>query len=63
MLRVHSDVICFASGPQQWEVAIEQALTDGGVGTPERRIAVARENSWDARAEVVLGWLASLCHC
>lgn len=60
MLRVHSDVIRFATGPEEWEDAIDEALTRGGVGTPERRIAVARENSWDARAELLQRWLAGL---
>jgi hypothetical protein len=60
VLRVHSDVIRFATGPEEWEEAIDEGLTRGGVGTPERRIADASENSWDARAELLNQWLVGL---
>ena len=60
MLRPHADVIRFASAPDQWERAIDEALGSGGAGTPEQRIAVAREHSWDARAQILQQWLAGL---
>ena len=60
MVRVHNDVIRFATGVDDWETALDQALVEGGVGTPEQRIRVAREHSWDARAQVLRGWLTDL---
>jgi glycosyltransferase involved in cell wall biosynthesis len=60
MVRVHKDVIRFATGVGDWERAIDEALEEGGVGTPEERIAVASEHSWDARARVLRQWLAGL---
>jgi len=60
MLRVHSDVIRFASGLDEWETAIAHALAEGGVGTPDERRAAARNNSWDVRAQQLSDWLAGL---
>ena len=47
----HRDVIDFAETPAEWIQAIERALTSGGVGTPDQRRTVARENSWEKRTE------------
>jgi teichuronic acid biosynthesis glycosyltransferase TuaH len=60
VLRSTADVIRFAAGPGEWDEAIEEALVRGGAGTPERRVAVARDNSWDARATVLEQWLLRL---
>jgi len=45
----HRDVIDFADTPEEWIVAIERALTGGGVGTREERRAVALANTWESR--------------
>lgn len=60
MLQVHADVLRFATGADEWESAIDEALTRGGVGTRERRVAVAGEHSWDSRAALLQRWLVGL---
>jgi len=55
-----SDVVRVAEGVDDWQAAIEDALTTGGCGTPEQRRAVALENTWDKRAQTLNAWLAEL---
>jgi len=55
-LRAHADVVRFALGADDWERAIEEALEDGGMGTIEQRRAVARDNTWDIRADQLMTW-------
>lgn len=47
----HRDVMDFADTPAEWIVAIDRALTKGGVGTREERLAVARANTWENRLD------------
>jgi glycosyltransferase involved in cell wall biosynthesis len=54
------DILSVARDVDGWQVAIEEALATGGRGTPERRKAIAAENSWDARAQLLEHWLMNL---
>lgn len=56
-IRPFAHVVALAETPAQWIEAIECALASGGVGTPERRRAVARQNTWEHRIDVLEGWL------
>lgn len=56
-VRRFSSVLEIAPTLDKWIVAIERALTSGGVGTPERRRAVALENTWDKRVDQLEDWL------
>ncbi len=47
----YKHVIALARTVDEWEAAVEDALTRGGQGTPEERMGVARQNTWDARVE------------
>ena len=47
----HRDVMDFADSPGEWMAALERALTEGGIGSLEERLAVARANSWEKRSE------------
>lgn len=59
-VRPFSTVVRMAEGVDDWQAAIEEALTTGGRGTPEQRRAVAAENSWDSRVNVLNAWLSNL---
>jgi uncharacterized SAM-binding protein YcdF (DUF218 family)/glycosyltransferase involved in cell wall biosynthesis len=49
----HGDVVAVATGPDDFVRAIEQALTASTPEDAQRRIAVARENSWPRRIEAM----------
>jgi len=55
-----SNVIRFADTLDEWNRAITEALVSGGCGTPEEREAIARDNSWEARSEMLEHWLLEL---
>lgn len=55
-----AEVVQIAESVDEWESCIEEAILRGGLGTPERRRAIAVENSWDRRADVLKGWLAQV---
>ena len=55
-----SDVVRVADGVDDWEASIEEALREGGRGTPDERRAIAAENSWDQRAETLNAWLTQM---
>jgi glycosyltransferase involved in cell wall biosynthesis len=52
--------IAFASTPDDWIDAIEQAIASGGVGTTASRHATARENTWDQRIDCLQTWIDEL---
>ncbi|BCS33192.1 hypothetical protein TBR22_A24190 [Luteitalea sp. TBR-22] len=56
-VRPFADVIRIATSPDDWASALNEALRDGGTGTPEARRARARDNSWDARAAQLGAWI------
>ena len=45
------EVVAIAATVEEWEAAIQKALSEGGEGTPARRMEVARANTWDARVD------------
>jgi hypothetical protein len=49
-----------ADTPDQWLAALERALREQGSAARERRVAVAQENSWEKRAEVLELWLLEM---
>lgn len=53
-------VIQIASSVAEWESSISQALIPGSRVDVERRIDVARENSWDRRIDTYEQWLSEL---
>ena len=55
------DVVRVASGTDDWELAIAQALAGTAPGTPGQRQEVAAANSWDCRVETLTVWLELLC--
>ena len=59
-LRGHENVMHFATTDDEWESAIHQAVTHGGVATPAERMAISRDHSWDARAAQLLNWINGL---
>ncbi len=59
-VREFADVVRIAKGFPDWIQAIEEALSSGGTGSEVERRAVAAENSWDARADLLQEWLAAL---
>ncbi|HOK47950.1 MAG TPA: hypothetical protein PLK67_18535, partial [Bryobacteraceae bacterium] len=59
-IRPFAHVVALAETPAQWIEAIECALVSGGVGTPEQRRAVARQNTWERKVDVLEGWLEEM---
>ncbi len=59
-IRPFANVVALAETPAEWMAAIDRALVSGGVGTPEERRAVARQNTWDQRVDVLEGWLLEM---
>jgi glycosyltransferase involved in cell wall biosynthesis len=60
-IRPFAHVVDLAETPAEWIAAIERALASGGVGTPEERVAVARQNTWDQRVDLLERWLLEMC--
>lgn len=58
--RYFTDVVDIADSSQQWIIAIEKALSQGGVGTPLSRIATSKLNSWDNRVDNLESWLLEI---
>ena len=56
-VRPFAHVVDLAETREEWLSAIDRALHQGGVGTPEQRHAVALENSWDKRVDQLEAWL------
>lgn len=59
-VKAFAHVVHIANTPAEWEAAIQQALTTGGVGTPAERQSVALENSWDKRVDQLEQWLLEM---
>lgn len=56
-VRPFAHVVDLAQSPADWLAALDRAVTAGGVGTLEQRRAVARENTWDKRIDLLESWL------
>jgi glycosyltransferase involved in cell wall biosynthesis len=59
-VRPFAHVLDVVRTHEEWMAAIERALSSGGVGTPARRRAVALQNSWDRRIDVLERWLVDM---
>ncbi len=59
-IRPFANVVALAETPAEWLGAIDRALVSGGVGTPDERRAIARQNTWDQRVDVLEGWLSEM---
>ena len=53
-LKDFKDVLYFADGQEDWIENIQRCLDEQNKELVQKRIAVARENSWDARVEEIL---------
>lgn len=49
--QTHGDIVAVANDAEEFAAQIQQAMAQGDAAQTERRIAVARENSWDARLQ------------
>lgn len=56
----YGHVVALARGVDAWTAAIAHALTQGGVGTSDERLACAAQNSWDHRLVELNTWLSAL---
>ena len=57
-IKTHfSHVVDIADSVEEWIAAIRRALNEGGVANVEVRRAVAMENSWDKRLDLLERWL------
>jgi glycosyltransferase involved in cell wall biosynthesis len=56
-IRPFSHVVDIVRTHEEWMDAITRALSSGGVGTPAERRAVALQNSWDCRVDLLERWL------
>ena len=60
MIREFEPLIRFATGVDDWERALAQAIMgDDGTQAAQRR-AIAAQHSWDARVQVLQEWLGQL---
>lgn len=60
MIREFEPLVRFATGADEWEHALADALTGEDNGQADQRRAVAAQHSWDARVGVLQGWLNEL---
>jgi hypothetical protein len=58
-LMSFSEVADFASTPDAWIGALERAINDNGVGSPEARRHAALANDWELKTDIFEGWLGS----
>jgi len=61
-VKPYRHVIAIASGVDEWVQAIDGAVNGGGAGTIQDRLALARANTWDARADSLESWLSEMVH-
>jgi glycosyltransferase involved in cell wall biosynthesis len=56
----HSDVVAVVTTEDEWVEALERAVDEGGISTPEARRAVAGENGWERRVDQLESWLQKM---
>jgi len=62
-IETFSEVVSVASGAQEFSRAIELALADPSPQpAKDRRLQLARENSWQARADQLSDWICAYIH-
>ena len=57
-LEKYEPVLRMARTREAWIPLIEDALQEKSIDAVQRRIAIAENNSWDRRAEIILGTIA-----
>ncbi len=60
-IRPFAHVVHLARTAEEWIAAIRHALEAGGTGTPQQRRAVARQNTWERRVDILERWLFEMC--
>jgi glycosyltransferase involved in cell wall biosynthesis len=60
MIREFEPLVRFATGADDWERALAQALAGEEGSQADQRRAIAARHSWDARVGVLQGWLDEL---
>ena len=53
-------MVDIVDGVDRWVEALQRAIDDGGVASPEQRQAVALKNTWDVRLDQLEGLLAGM---
>ncbi|MBT5047610.1 MAG: glycosyltransferase [Rhodospirillaceae bacterium] len=56
----YAGVVDIVDGVDRWVEALQRAIDDGGVASPEQRQAVALKNTWDVRLDQLEGLLAGM---
>ena len=56
----YSSVLAPVQTPDEWVEAIERAIHLGGPGTSAARRAIAQQNTWEERVDLLEGWLERL---
>jgi glycosyltransferase involved in cell wall biosynthesis len=59
-VRPFASTVRIATGVDEWEQALNDALIGGGQGTTAQRQAVAADNSWDQRVATLGQWLSAM---
>lgn len=60
-VRPFASVLSIAHGVDEWEAALAQALAEPDAdAATQRRLAVAAQNGWDSRVEVLAAWLRQM---
>ncbi len=59
-LSPFTDVAAFADSPEEWLDALTNAVNNGGIGTPNKRRALAATNDWNQRTDQFERWLNDL---
>jgi glycosyltransferase involved in cell wall biosynthesis len=57
VIQQFSHVVDVCSTPADWIAALERAISSGGVATPAGRRAVALQNTWDQRVDLLENWI------
>lgn len=58
--KYFSDVVDIAKDKNEWQAALERAISNGGISTPDQRIATALSNSWETRVDQYEQWLLEM---
>ena len=56
-IRPFAHAVHLADTAEEWIAAIRHAVDAGGIGTSDQRRAVAWQNTWDRRVDLLEGWL------
>lgn len=54
------DVVSNSEGMDGWQRALRNAIEDGGISDSASRIAVAEQNSWDKRLDLLETWYSKM---